>query len=106
MFLASIMAIIAIICLQVLVLPTPVEYKHDTLTLKSCNRDTSAVVGCPHKHTWSKPFFSNIFSKANFLKKFGKVWKNSLEKVWKKVWKPERAPKEHVSNSTICPALS
>ncbi len=29
-----------------------------------------------------------------------------MEKDWKKVWKPERTPKEHVSSETICPTLS
>ena len=29
-----------------------------------------------------------------------------MEKVWKKVWKPERTPKEHVTSETICPTLS
>ncbi len=33
----------------------------------------------------AEPFFSNFFSKANFSKLFGEVWKKSLEKVWKKV---------------------
>jgi hypothetical protein len=51
MFAASIMAITAIICVQVLVWTTPAEYTHDTLTLKYCNRDTSEVVSRPHNHT-------------------------------------------------------
>ncbi len=54
----------------------------------------------------AEPFFSKLFSRANFSKLFGEVWKKSLEKVWKKVWKPERTPKEHVTSETICPTLS
>jgi hypothetical protein len=54
----------------------------------------------------AEPFFSKLFSKANFSKFFGEVWKNSLEKVWKKVWKPERTPNEHVSSEKICLTLS
>jgi hypothetical protein len=54
----------------------------------------------------AEPFFSKLFSRANFSKLFGEVWKKALEKVWKKVWKPERTPKEHVSSETIPPTRS